>query len=180
MSELAIRDRLAIRRLRWGENQQLEAVFEMALLHLCRGVYTPQQLQVLSKTNNPRQYRAHFVLVAAIERQVVGYTSLWGRTLQAMYVDPRYARQGIGRALLKAMEVRASERRIWQLKVNSSLNAESFYRACGFEVLNHTVTRYAGFDSIEIPVVTMAKKLRWTEQPLGHCSTLASAVMQEV
>ena len=167
---------IVIRRQRWLDRPAVEAVFEAALQEGCCRVYSPQQLQVLRQTNNPRQYRSHFVLVAETERQVVGFTSLWGRTLQAMYVHPHYTRRGIGRALLREMELYVASRQIWRLKVTASLNAEPFYRACGFEVLKQTVTRYTGFEGIELPVTNMAKTLRWSP-PLPATTNLSVGLM---
>ena len=148
-----------IRRKGWGDGRHLERIFERALGQLCAEFYTPEQLAVLLATSNPRQYPLHFTLVAAIDADIVGFCTLWGRSLQAMFVDPTYKGRGIGRQLLSAMEARARDRRITKLRVTSSLNAEGFYRTCGFSKVQCRMLEYRGYEGIPVPVVEMDKVL---------------------
>lgn len=52
--------------------------------------------------------------------------------LRACYVHPRRNRQGIGRKLLADLEDEARAAGVGWLNLNSSLNAEEFYRAAGY------------------------------------------------
>ena len=148
-----------IRRKGWGDGRHLERIFEGAIRQHCADFYTPAQLSVLLATSNPRKYPLHFTLVAAIDVDIVGFCTLWGRSLQAMFVDPAYRGRGIGRQLLDAMEERARDRRITKLRVTSSLNAEGFYRACGYRKLQCRMLEYRGYEGTPVPVVEMDKAL---------------------
>jgi putative acetyltransferase len=55
--------------------------------------------------------------------------------LRAVYVNPRYGRQGIGRALLGRLEELAREAGLIELRMNASINAVPFYEAHGFVAL---------------------------------------------
>ncbi len=52
--------------------------------------------------------------------------------LHALYVDPRLAGRGIGRALLARAERNAAERGLAELHLKATLNAVSFYEANGW------------------------------------------------
>ena len=150
-------DAVSIRRRGWGEIKQLESIFEEALIGQCMPAYSPKQMQVLLTTNNPRRYSSHLTYVAECDRKIVGYASIWNLTIQAIYVAPEYGRRGIGRKLLAAIENRARSRSSARLLVTASVNAEGFYRACGFRRLRQAITHYPQFQEIGIPVVEMEK-----------------------
>jgi GNAT superfamily N-acetyltransferase len=52
--------------------------------------------------------------------------------LRACYVDPKCNRQGVGRKLMEELELLARSAGAGWLNLNSSLNAEDFYRAQGY------------------------------------------------
>ena len=151
---------ITIRRRRWGEMSKLKSIFEDATMAHCTRVYTAKQLQVLLQTNNPRRYSSHLTMVAELGERIVGYASLWSDSIQAVYVDPYCNRRGIGRQLVSALEQHALHSINSTLKVTSSLNAEPFYLACGFQRVKQTVTNYWQFQSVDIPVILMEKQLK--------------------
>ncbi|MGK7909780.1 MAG: GNAT family N-acetyltransferase [Synechococcus sp.] len=152
-------DTVIVRRRRWREKDQVATVFEEATIAQCSRCYNPQQLQVLLRTNNPRRYSSNLTLVAECDRQIVGYASLYGTSIQAIYVSPFFTRRGIGRKLIGELENRAKARLARYLRVSASLNAEGFYRSCGYERIKASTTFYGQFEDIEIPIVEMKKDL---------------------
>lgn len=67
----------------------------------------------------------------------IGALVLEGSELRACYVLPTAARQGVGTALVKAIEGRAVVHGLDHLELSASLNAEPFYAALGYRVLEH-------------------------------------------
>ena len=59
-----------------------------------------------------------------------------------------------------AMENHARDRRIRALKVNSSIYAEGFYRACGYRVTSRGETTYTSYSHVSIPIISLEKSLR--------------------
>jgi putative acetyltransferase len=55
--------------------------------------------------------------------------------LRACYVHPNAARKGVGSALVREIERIAREHGVSQLHLDSSVNAEPFYLACGYAVV---------------------------------------------
>jgi putative acetyltransferase len=52
-------------------------------------------------------------------------------SIEAIYVHPSCARQGVGQRLLRALEAVAAERGISELTLEASLNAVAFYQQAG-------------------------------------------------
>ena len=84
------------------------------------------------RSNPDGEYR----LVAEMDGQIVGIGALAVRTaeLRACYVAPEATRQGVGSALVREIERAARERNLTFLELDSSVTAEPFYRAHGYEV----------------------------------------------
>lgn len=75
------------------------------------------------------------VLVATVERAIIGTASLHGSSVRSVFVRPDRQGRGIGTHLMKAIEDCAEARAVDQLFVPSSINAEGFYRRLGFRHL---------------------------------------------
>ncbi|HEX4742159.1 MAG TPA: GNAT family N-acetyltransferase [Caulobacteraceae bacterium] len=73
-------------------------------------------------------------LVAEIEGKIVGLGAIvpGNCELRACYVAPGAARQGVGTAIVRALEQIACEHRLAFLELDSSLTAEPFYRSLGY------------------------------------------------
>ncbi len=101
-------------------------------------------------------------IVAVSDGRLVGFAELApeSKELRACYVDPDAARQGIGRALVARIEALARDRGLASLWLDASLNAETFYHAQGYEIVErgtHMLERAAG--SLAMPCVKMRKAL---------------------
>ena len=53
-------------------------------------------------------------------------------TVRSMFVAPEHGRRGVGRAIMRAIEVDAREWSIFLLRLTAMLSAERFYRALGY------------------------------------------------
>ena len=77
----------------------------------------------------------NIVVVAEIDEKIAGFgeVSLKENELTALYINPDFKRQGVGTAITKDLELKATQRGSKYLKLHSSLTAESFYRQNGFQ-----------------------------------------------
>ncbi len=75
--------------------------------------------------------------------------------VRAVYVHPAAARQGVGSAILAALERRARERDVGSLGLWASLNAVPFYEAHGYERVAERTHEFSG--GVEGTVVEMRR-----------------------
>ena len=87
--------------------------------------YTPKFLVKLSKV------REFFV---AIEKSnIIGTVSLFQDYIGTVFINPDYHGKGIGTKLMAKIENLAKERKIEELRLNSSINAVAFYEKLGYK-----------------------------------------------
>lgn len=93
------------------------------------------------------------IFVADGNGEVIGWGEAHPGEVDAIFVDPRYARRGIGSLLLKrALET--ATKGGGTIKVESTLNAVPFYQRFGFHMVGHGTQRR---NDVDVPVATMEK-----------------------
>ncbi len=135
-----------------------------AIHQLCSTAYTPAQISAwTSGGRNPQRYlpgiEAGRFSVALLEEAVVGFSEfdVGKGELCGMFVSPAHASQGIGRALLEAVETSAVRQGVGRLDLKATLNAIDFYRANGF-VLEQMST-FLLRSGVTVPCAVMHKDL---------------------
>lgn len=88
--------------------------------------------------------------------RVLGLGAIDGAELKWLYVLPPRQRQGLGTALLEALEIRARDAGLERLQLEASPGAASFFRKMGYAGKD-VVVRRAG--EAQFRVVPMAKVL---------------------
>ena len=73
------------------------------------------------------------VFVALLGETVAGTASLDGSVVRSVFVDPAYQGRGIGRLLMDVIHATAVSAGVGALRVPSSITAQSFYAALGYE-----------------------------------------------
>jgi GNAT superfamily N-acetyltransferase len=85
------------------------------------------------------------VIVAEIGDRIVGFASFIAQDgndaeLDGLFVEPSHWRQGIGRALIEAVERELVAWQATRLRVVANPNALAFYTALGFEIVGEEKT----------------------------------------
>jgi GNAT superfamily N-acetyltransferase len=91
--------------------------------------------------------------------RIIGYAQLHVAegTVEAVYVDPDFARRGVGRALALALEREARARGLPGLVVEATENSVPFYGALGF--LAKAVDRHRLAPGVNLECAVMEKRL---------------------
>ncbi|MCL1068648.1 GNAT family N-acetyltransferase [Shewanella olleyana] len=116
------------------------AAFEirnLAILSQCTGHYNPDVLAKWTEGDVPVGFIHDFAkygYVCVIEDSVVGVGMIDLETgmVDAMFVRPEHFGKGLGKGMLRYLEMLARQTSCKVLKLDASLNAVEFYRACGF------------------------------------------------
>jgi len=74
-----------------------------------------------------------------------------------MYTDPAHTRRGIGRMILDACEAAARTEGFTRVELAATLAGEPLYRACGYQTIEHFVSRTS--TGIDVPLIRMGKAL---------------------
>jgi putative acetyltransferase len=93
------------------------------------------------------------IFVADSKGAVLGWGEAHPGEVDAIFVDPRYARRGIG-SLLMARALEIATKAGGMVKVESTLNAVTFYQRFGFNLVRHGSQRR---NDVDVPVATMEK-----------------------
>ncbi|WP_439649555.1 GNAT family N-acetyltransferase [Hephaestia mangrovi] len=77
--------------------------------------------------------------------------------IRAMFTDPAFARQGVGRAILDACEAAAAKAGFGRAELMATLAGEPLYRACSYTASERVTT--PPVDGVAVPLVRMTKAL---------------------
>ncbi len=150
--------KVEIRAAKPEELSQILEIQQASLRQLCINDYDARQIEALVDDQQQIRGKDELAIVAYHQETMVGFATLWmGNCIGAVYVEPTYARQGIGAQLLAALETAAIEQRYKTLWVTASLNAVGFYAANGYRKLRTT-----GFwtrSRVWVPCVAMEKRI---------------------
>jgi len=78
--------------------------------------------------------------------------------IRAMYTDPHFTRQGVGRLVLNQCEDAARRAGFRSATMMATMAGVPLYRACGYTEAEPVVT--VSVDGIEVPLVRMEKELQ--------------------
>lgn len=140
------------------------AVQERAVRVLASGVYSQSQVESWTHGNAPDRYveamrsDGEAFLVAVVRRQgIVGFCSYKDDEVRALYVDPDWARLGLGTALLRRAEKIIAAAGHRKIVIGASLVGLPFYEAHGYSVIRHRHWRTRG--GLMIPAADMEKTI---------------------
>lgn len=158
--------RVDIRELRRGEERLFLDVHAQSIRGLATDYYPPEVIDAWCVPANEDTVTAFMKnadnelrLFAEMDGKVVGLAALVldCSELRACYVLPEAARKGVGTALVREMERRAAVHHLDHLELLSSINAEPFYAALGYESEGPTAHNVRGHP---MAAVKMSKRLR--------------------
>lgn len=123
---------------------------------LCRSHYTPAQLVGWIGCRQPAGYlpaiERNQLFVAMMAVQIVGFGHALPGEIAAIFVDPAWTGNGIGRQLVQRGLMLAQEPADRPVYLEATLNASVFYERCGFKRLQQQMIRRG---QTELAVVVM-------------------------
>ncbi|MGH8449439.1 GNAT family N-acetyltransferase [Pseudomonas sp.] len=128
---------LEIKRATQKDAQVAFDIRRLAIRGQCIGAYTAEQMALWTRGTAEDGYSAlmekPFYLGWVKGRPVVtGMLDLANNEVGALFVLPAFTGRGYGKAMLDHLERMARELAIEEVVLDATLNAASFYRACGY------------------------------------------------
>jgi GNAT superfamily N-acetyltransferase len=147
--------------LRQATALDAEAIHELHLNSvraLCASSYEPGIIVGWLKDRTPAGYlrgiAAGATFIAEAESRIIGFCEAVPGEVVAVFVDPQWSRKGVGTSLLsRALTIAASTPR--SVRLESTLNAVSFYECLGFRQITRSSVRR---NDVEVPVVIMERQ----------------------
>lgn len=152
-----------IRKALVSDTEAVCGVHKSSIRALCAGAYSAEQIEAWIGPRVPKDYEQFLketvFLAAEADEVVTAFAILSPATgeLHALYVDPGHVGEGIGSALLRAVETEARECGLSMIALNATLNSVSFYERRGYSSRGGAVNELP--DGTELPCVRMEKAL---------------------
>lgn len=153
---------LAIKRATPADAQAAFDIRLLAIRSQCIGAYTREQMLLWTRGRAEDGY--HTLMAKPFylgwlngEPVVTGMLDLDNNEVGALFVLPGFAGRGYGKAMLDHLESIARELAIEALVLDATLNAASFYRACGYVGEEQAV--YHSPSGLELACIPMTKRL---------------------
>jgi GNAT superfamily N-acetyltransferase len=127
--------------------------------------YSPDVIAQLERSFAPEVIGALFdkrkIFVALLGENITGTASLDGDVVRSVFVDPAYQGGGIGGQLMDAIHATATSSGVGALRVPSSITAQKFYAALGYQIIRDE------FHGAERTII-MEKRLAGQSRPFTH------------
>jgi GNAT superfamily N-acetyltransferase len=130
---------MKIRKAAAADLPTLKVLHDRAVLELCSGDYTADQLESWINSSPLEKYywrlERQRIFVAEEEGRPLGFVRWYPKTgeLCSICVEPEFARQGVGTLLMEFAVEDAREHNVEILWLKASLNAVPFYGSLGWE-----------------------------------------------
>lgn len=147
-----------LRRAQTADTEAIRSVYQASVRELAASHYPPEQLAAWAAQDRQALEEAEArIFVAEEQSHVVGFASLRGHEVRALYLHPGWAGRGLGKQLLGALEEEARQQGMRELVVRSSLNAVPFFEGQGFQDVRHVSLSLPDGGSLE--AVELRKEL---------------------
>jgi GNAT superfamily N-acetyltransferase len=153
---------IIIRKATTADAQDIFDVRFAAIRDQCKNYYPESALDAWTSGSPSERFRADVeqrFYVATVNNAVIGtgMLDLDSGQLDAIFVHPLYLRQGVGRAIVSFLENIARINSVNRLKLESTLNAATFYRNLGFR--GAQISKYVTSQGLELECIPMEKEV---------------------
>lgn len=148
------------------------AVFLAAVTETAAADYSPKQIAAWARPESrelsawDKQLKDRNTVVAVVLDEIAGFSDVSDDGyIDRMFVSPRYARRGVGRALLAELERRARLMGATRMSANVSITARPFFERYDFQV---DAEQRPVVDVVAMTNFRMSKRLKSDEETPVH------------
>lgn len=156
-SEIRIRDAVV------ADALSIREVHQRSVRELCSRDYRPEEIEawvgprVAADSGMVMEGSGEYKVVAESGSEIVGFGSVLGQEIVAVYVHPGWGGRGIGGLILGELERHAEKQGARRLHLDSSVTARTFYEGHGYEALEEVFHELA--TRVAIRAIRMEKSL---------------------
>lgn len=132
---------LLIRSFKESDLQEVLVLRKETIEHINSKDYNEEQISAwVGKNEDERRLNvlsSSYTIVAVIDEEIVGYANIFltEAYLDQLFVHKNHQHTHIAEALLQAIEQKAKEENINEIKVESSITAKGFFLKTGFNIV---------------------------------------------
>ena len=182
MSTIPRNEQMVIRPVTIADHEEISALVQRSIQHLLTNDYAPDEIATAAryiKTVEPELIEDGTYYVAEIAGKMVG-SGGWSRrhsvhplklgeqsvardpvrdpaAIRAIFVDPAWARRGIGRCIMQRVEAEAQSLRFRSFELMATLTGEPLYHRLGYKVKERTHLAFP--NGMQLPAVMMMKRV---------------------
>ena len=142
-----------------------DAAFDIrreAIRSQCVGAYTAEQMALWTRGSADDGYstlmeKPFYLGWVNDEPVATGMLDLDNNEVGALFVLPQFTGRGYGKAMLDHLEALARELELAEVVLDATLNAASFYRACGY--VGEQPAIYHSPSGLELACIPMTKRI---------------------
>jgi GNAT superfamily N-acetyltransferase len=133
-----------------------------AIRRQCIGAYTAEQMALWTRGSADDGYstlmeKPFYLGWVNDEPVATGMLDLDNNEVGALFVLPQFTGRGYGKAMLDHLEALARELELAEVVLDATLNAASFYRACGYVGEQQAI--YHSPSGLELACIPMTKRI---------------------
>lgn len=133
-----------------------------AIRRQCIGAYTAEQMALWTRGSADDGYstlmeKPFYLGWVNDEPVATGMLDLDNNEVGALFVLPQFTGRGYGKAMLDHLEALARELELAEVVLDATLNAASFYRACGY--VGEQPAIYHSPSGLELACIPMIKRI---------------------
>ena len=135
-----------IRKFRNNDSKTLASIIRKCLVTINSKDYSKKIISKMSKKFSPQNIiklsKTRSIFVAVEELRLIGTASLKKNRILSVFVEPDLHKQGIGRKLVKHLEIIAITWGYNNIEIPSNITAMKFYEKLGYKKIKKNVSRY--------------------------------------
>ncbi|MFA0306419.1 GNAT family N-acetyltransferase [Vibrio splendidus] len=153
---------ITIRKAAESDAQDIFDIRSRAIVEKCSAYYSEEQLSIWTEGGMSDGFISDVVQtfhVSEVDGRVIGSGKINIETgmVDAIFVDPDFSGKGAAKQMLQFLEELAIQHNLPLMKLESTLNAAAFYRACGF--IGDELSTYHSPRGISLDCIPMEKPL---------------------
>jgi len=139
-----------------NDAKEIHRIHTAAVTTTCKNCYTDIQIKARIEGRSPEGYHNSIIkneiYIVEDGNKTIGFGLVIPGEIVAIFVDPAFHNKGIGKLLLDyGLEIASKNQKT--VKVESTINAESFYKKYGFIKIKDSVCIKRG--NVEIPTIIL-------------------------